>query len=229
VRRDPREAVLTPLDLRLLAALEEEGNLVRACRRIGISRDRAIYRIARLARAEGALIVSGRRGGRTAGGTALTPHGRRLLRRGRPALVLGRTPLARSPALDATVLRGTFRSGPPARVELDSGRSLYVGFRMKDGVPLSVAIDPESVLIAPRPVLSSARNSIRGIVRTVRPIDAVRSRVEVDVEGTVVGTAVTPESILRLRLRPGARVYLLMKATAIRPLMTPPPFGRAPP
>ncbi|MCI4369434.1 MAG: TOBE domain-containing protein [Thermoplasmata archaeon] len=212
--RTGREVVLTELDAGLLLAIEEEKNLVRACERLGIGRDRGNSRIGRLSRALGQPVVEANRGGRGKGGTRLTPMGRRLLRQSRPPHQV----VPRDPArpLESTILHGTYRARPSPRVRLDSGAELFVGFRRPDGERVAVAIDPEVVLVGLGRFATSARNTLPGTVRRVHRVDANHIAVDVDVGGSVIRAGVTPESVSQLALAPAAQVYLYVKALAVR-------------
>ena len=75
-----RPSIVTDTDVALLRSLAREASVVAASRSVGISRDRATYRIARLERAFGGPVVTGVRGGRAHGGSCLTPLGDRIVR-----------------------------------------------------------------------------------------------------------------------------------------------------
>ncbi|MGI0055313.1 MAG: TOBE domain-containing protein [Thermoplasmata archaeon] len=200
------ERWLTPTDQRLLRTLIEVPNLARAARRVGIGRDRAVYRIRRLARLYGGPVVSTRRGGPAIGGSHLTPLGRRLL---------GADPTARR-AGSAHRWTGIYRTTPGRRIELGGGAALEVAFSGKDGEPVTVDFDPESFLIARGRFDSSARNVLRGrVTRIVRRRDG-RATVFARWAGRSVHAAVTARSVDQLGLRPGSAVYLYLKAVAVR-------------
>jgi len=198
------ERWLTPTDVRLLGSLDRTPNLVRAARSIGIGRDRAIYRLQRLSQLYGGAVTVGRRGGTTPGATRLTALGRRLL---------GREDGRGSPAQRWI---GTYRAGPPPRVTLGTGRDLVVSFRATEGQRVGLEADPEAFVVARRRVDLSARNVLEArIVRTdLRPEGT--AELVADWAGTPVRVALTWSSIERLRLVPGARVYLYVKAVALR-------------
>lgn len=212
--RRSREQVVTPSDVALLATLSQEPNLVSACRRLGMSRDRGMYRLRRLRSALGAPVVRTTRGGVGAGRTELTPEGRALLSLGVGPL----HELSRSPGAGARVLEGVWRSDPEPVVELRGGLRLRVSFRASPGDRVVLAVDPESIVLARRRFPTSARNVLEGRVRSVGEGDPTRWSVDVETHGTVLPIAVTPEAVRSLRLRRGTPVFLYLKATAIRPL-----------
>jgi molybdopterin-binding protein len=209
------------LDLRLLAALASDPNLVRACASIGITRDRGNYRLQRLARTAGGPVVRTVRGGPGAGSTSLTPLGRAVLARGRgPVLAEDDPP---GPGAESTLLTGTWIGGRAPGLMLPNGLRLTTGFSAPPGATVEVAIDPEVVVLARRRFLSSARNTLEGRVTGVHGRDRARRTVTVDVRGIAIRVGVTPDSVRTLGLRPGARVVLYLKAMAIRPLAVRPP------
>ncbi len=213
--RAPREALVTPLDVELLRSLEAAGSVVQACARIGITRDTGMYRLRRLARAMGSPVVRSRRGGSTRGGTRLTELGGRILEQGvGPLPAPSRGASGRPLALN--LLRGRWWSAPEPHVTLEDDLSLFVTFRAREGGPVRVAIEPEAMVVATSRFPSSARNVIRGTVESVRRVDDLRAVLRVRVgEGATLNVAMTPRSLVRLRLRPGVRVYLYLKATAV--------------
>lgn len=200
------ERWLTPTDRRLLAALERVPNLVRAARRVGITRDRAVYRLQRLRRLYGSPAVRGERGGPRAGSTRLTRLGLRLLR----TASVASAPMAKQR------WTGIYHEGPPASVDLGRSARLEVTFRAHDGERVRVEIDPEMVIVARRRFESSARNVLPAeVVRVVRRPRG-RATLTARWQGRSVRAALTGASVDRLKLAPGTGVYLYLKAVAIR-------------
>jgi molybdopterin-binding protein/molybdate transport repressor ModE-like protein len=208
------ERWLTPTDVRLLGSLVETPNLVRAARSIGIGRDRAVYRLQRLARLYGHAVTVARRGGTTPGATRLTPLGRRLLDD------------ARGTDEGGPHWIGVYHTGPPTRVTLGNGKELVVSFHASEGQRVAVAVHPEAFVVARRKVELSARNVLAArVIRThLRPNGA--AELTADWGGTRVRVALTWASVERLGLVPGTRVYLYVKAVALRRVA---PGGGAPP
>ena len=206
------ERFLAPLDVRLLAALEREPNLVHAARAVGVSRDRAVYRLARLARLFGGPAALGRRGGATPGATHLTPLGRRLLDRARGA----------RPGTNRWA--GRYVARPSPRVELAGGGTLEVAFRAPEGSRVSVEVDPEAFVVARTPAALSARNALAVVLRRVQHRRDGTAVLEADWQGRRVRAALTEGSIVRLGLRPGRRAYLYAKAVAVRRVASPGPL-----
>jgi molybdopterin-binding protein/molybdate transport repressor ModE-like protein len=209
---------LTALDLQLLREVDREGNLVRACRRLGIGRDRGVYRMRRLVRALGRPVARTRRGGPAAGSTVLTAEGQRLLREGSPGTSLTRSGGPR-PRPAPAGLRGVWHRHPSPRVDVEGGLELYVTFEAREGEPVDLAIPPDSVLLARGRFPTSARNVLPG-----RVVHVERSRVrgpgtprgvEVSVGKVRLWAAVTDASVHRLRLKPGRPVVVYLKATAV--------------
>ncbi len=211
-----RPSVVTETDVALLRAIGEERGVVAASRRIGLSRDRAVYRLHRLARAFGGPVVAAVRGGPLHGATRLTPLGDRIARGGFEALeLLGARPLAAAPRPNR--FEGTFHVEPVPRVELRGGPVLRVAFRAEEGERVSLLLDPESIIIARQRFPSSARNVLAARVESVG-----RSRPEgprlltARVGAALWRIAVTDEPVRELHLAPGARVWLYVKAAALR-------------
>ncbi|HEY6239073.1 MAG TPA: TOBE domain-containing protein [Thermoplasmata archaeon] len=212
-----REVLLTPLDAELLSHLGRSTTLVRACRSLGITHDRGIYRLRRMARAVGAPIVRTSKGGRSHGATRLTPAGRSLLALG-PGVAL---PHRRRADADVGFLwEGDWTPGPVPTVRVPGGPRLSVAFAAEPGERVRVAVDPSSVLLATGRFATSARNVLPGVVRSVRSrgpgAGGAQRSVTVAVGGRSVPVAVTSGAVRSLGLVPGRRVFLYVKATALR-------------
>lgn len=213
-------------DVALLRAVARERSVVAASRSVGISRDRATYRIAQLARTFGGPVVAGVRGGRGHGGSRLTRLGDRIVRGGfgTVELVAGR-PVA--PPSPSNLLKGTYRAGPAPSLDLGEGRRWRVAFPGEEGERVQVLLDPEAILLAPARFPSSARIVERGTVAAVRAARGPRGAVvTLRVGRHRLRAAVTAEAIRQLRLAPGARTWLYVKATALRRIGPPAPIGR---
>ena len=200
----------------LLRSLTHERSVVAASRRVGISRDRAIYRLARLAQAFGGPVVTGVRGGRTHGGTRLTPLGDRIVRQGFDSMeLLDARPVARPSR--SNLLRGIYHRTPAPSVTLAPGLQLRVAFPAEEGESVTVLLDPESILVARGRFSSSARNVLPATVERVRRGTDTMGRTLLVRTGTVpLRVSVTEEPVRQLGLTPGARVWLYVKATAVR-------------
>jgi molybdate transport repressor ModE-like protein/molybdopterin-binding protein len=211
-----REFVVTPLDISLLAAVDRVGSVVAAARSVGVSRDRAVYRIARLRERAGGAVVTTRRGGAAGGRTGLTARGRAVLEGGAEAAAWpegGRPPRHQN-------LTGVYRTDPEPRLFASDGFSAAVAFVARDGERLTVTLDPEAIVVALGTTRSSARNSWPGVVEKVRTPagdgPAGRRELSVRVGRHSLTVAVTERSVRALGLKPGRRVTLLAKATALR-------------
>ena len=209
-----RPVAVSALDVALLGRIGAAANVVVAARALGISRDRANYRLRRLARAFGGPVVRADRGGARHGTTVLTPLGDRIAHGGFDVVeTLG--PLPRGD--DANRLRGTYRAGPPPEVELGPSLALRVAFRAADGEQVGVALDPESIVVARARFPSSARNVLPAVVEAVTAGGGPFGRLLfVRAGGQRLRVSVTAEPIRTLGLAPGRRVFLYVKATAIR-------------
>ncbi|MCI4370533.1 MAG: TOBE domain-containing protein, partial [Thermoplasmata archaeon] len=119
-------------------------------------------------------------------------------------------------------LTGVYRSDPEPRLFASDGFSAAVAFRAVDGERVTVAIDPEAIVVALGPVRSSARNAWSGVVERVRTpkggAPTGRRELSVRVGRHQLTVAVTERSVRSLGLKPGRRVTLLAKATALRPV-----------
>ncbi|MCI4372173.1 MAG: TOBE domain-containing protein [Thermoplasmata archaeon] len=209
-----RPNVVTDTDVALLRSLSRERSVVAASRSVGISRDRATYRLARLERAFGGPVVAGVRGGRTHGGTSLTALGDRIVRQGFDSVeLLESRPLA--PLSRPNLLHGVFHSAPQPEVRLPRGPRLRVAFAADEGEAVAVMLDPEAILVALQKFPSSARNVLRGVVDRVE-VAAGATTLLVRAGSYRFRVAITEEPVRQLRLRPGTRVWLYVKATALR-------------
>ena len=222
-----RSVLLTTLDAELLGLLSREANLVQACRALGIGRDQGVYRLRRLSRALGTPVVRSLRGGASHGTSRLTAAGAALLRSDAGSDVVPGAP--RAGATSGHILEGTYRIGSPPSVAVPHGPTLAVAFAASAGERVRLAVDPESVLIATRRFETSARNVLPGVVRSVRCHGAgtggAQRIVVVEARGQQIPAAVTEAAIRSLALAPGRRVYLYLKATALRRVA---PARRAP-
>jgi molybdate transport repressor ModE-like protein/molybdopterin-binding protein len=211
-----RTDLVTSTDVALLRTLARERSVVRASRHVGISRDRAVYRLARLARAFGGPVVASVRGGAAHGGTVLTPLGDRIVRGGFESVeLLEARPV--TPLGEPNLLRGVYRRSPSPEVRVGGGLRLRVAFAADDGAPVSLLLDPEAVVVARRRFPSSARNVLPGLVEAIRrERDGLGLTLAVRCSGVRLRVAMTEEPVRQLGLRPGVRVLLYVKATALR-------------
>jgi molybdate transport repressor ModE-like protein len=201
------EGYLTPTDVRLLDALERARSVVGASHELGIGRDRAVYRLRRLARVYGPVTVAVR-GGRHGGVTRLTPLGRRLLAR------------AEGARPGANRWSGVYRRGPPATVEVAPGCRLEVAFRAAEGARVTVEVDPDAVIVALRRAVLSARNALAVVVDGVRPRADGTASVLARWGPARVRAEVTVGSVERLGIAPGRRALLYAKAVSVRRVPT---------
>ena len=220
-----RAPTISAVDVALLRTVARARSVVAASRQVGIFRDRATYRIARLERAFGGPVIASVRGGRGHGGSHLTALGDRIVREGFDAVeLLNARPVA--PLFPANVVRGVYRIGPPPEVVLPGGDRWRVAFAAEDGEPVAAHLDPEAILVARRRFPSSARNVVRGRVARLDPgPGGPGSTIAVAVGGQRLRVAITPEAVRQLRLARGATVWLYVKATSLRRVAR---AGRAP-
>ncbi len=199
-----QERWLTPTDRRLLVALDGAANLVHAARDVGISRDRAVYRLQRLRRLYGKAAAVGRRGGGAVGATTLTPFGRSLVhsaRRGHPG---------------ANRWKGVYHRDPSPYVDLGEGRRVEVTFRARPDQRVTVEVDPESFVIARERFESSARNVFTARLEAIRPLTSGRVVLEARWDGLPFRATLTPGSVKRLHLARGQPAFFYLKAVAVR-------------
>ncbi len=200
-----QEAFLTPTDRRLLRALAREPNLVHAARRLGIGRDRAVYRLRRLRRLYGRPIATGHPGGAgRAGATVLTAFGRRLAHGS-----------AAAPRPSQSWV-GIYSAGSPPTVTVGAGAALVVAFRAADRAKVRVAVEPETILVAGRRFDSSARNVLSVVVARITRRPGGGRLLHARWGGRTIRAAITDESVARLRIAPGRRVLLYLKAVSVR-------------
>ncbi|MGC2788971.1 MAG: TOBE domain-containing protein [Thermoplasmata archaeon] len=214
--------VVTDRDVALLRSVGREGSVVGASRRVGITRDRAVYRLDRLSRAFGGPVTTSVHGGRGHGGTRLTELGDQVARGGFDSVeLLGARPF--SPLSSPNVLRGVYHAARAPEVVVNDELHLRVAFAADEGEYVSLLLDPEAVLVARRRFASSARNVLSGTVVSVRSTGANGRTLLVRVGSVRLRADVTPEPVRELDLRPGASVVLYVKATALRRVELPSP------
>ena len=215
-----REHLLTPLDLALLRAISDVGSLAQACRKIGIGRDRGVYRIRRLELLLGTPVVRAERGGTSGGGgSELTKTGASLLRQGVGPLDRegeGEGPGEVAPLPDPLV--GRWHAAPAPCVELDNGLRLFVGFRRPEGDLVGISVNPDAVVVARRRFPSSAQNVLLSRVLSLAPLSESRVLLTAEVRGVRLSSCITPQARRSLGLRKASRVYLYVKANAVRPV-----------
>lgn len=211
-----RPVHVTDTDIALLRSVARDGSVVAASRRLRITRDQATYRLARLGTAFGGPMVTSGRGGRGHGQSRLTPLGDRLVRGRFDAVeLLESQPVA--PPSTPNRLYGVYHRAPAPAVTLGTGLELRVAFPAEDGEPVSVALDPESILVARARFATSARNVWPATIERVRLGEDPQGRTLVVRTGRVrLRVAVTEQPVREMRLAPGARVWLYVKATAVR-------------
>jgi len=211
-----RLRVVTDTDIALLQSLSRLPSVVAASRSVGISRDRAVYRIAQLERAFGGAVVSSVRGGKAHGGTRLTPLGDRIVRRGFDSVeLIDSRPV--SPPPPSNRVRGVYHALSAPQIALGRDIRLRVAFKAEEGEAVTVMVDPESILVARARFPSSARNVVPAKVeKIVRGVTPSASTLVVLAGSTRLRVTVTAESVRELRLAPGAPVWLYVKATALR-------------
>jgi molybdate transport system regulatory protein len=206
-RSPPARPWITPVDRRLLEALASAPSVAGACRQAGLTRDRGVYRLRRLSEGFGGEVVRSRRGGPGVGGARLTRLGRSLLERAR-----GSGP----GAPHRNRMTGTYRAGPPPRVEVEGGPSLVVAFRAREGEAVTVGCGPESLLLARARFDSSARNVLPAVVARSRSVGREREEVTLRLGRAELRASVTPAAVERLGLARGRRLFVYLKATALR-------------
>ena len=211
-----RPSRVSSTDIALLRSIGRIRSVVAASERVGITRDLAVYRLERLARAFGGPVTRGLRGGREHGRTTLTPLGDRIARGGFDSVeLLDARPVA--PLSAPNLLHGRYRPGPPPEVAVGGGLALRVTFAARGGERVRLALDPEAILVARRRFTSSARNVLPGRVRSIHGSrEAAGRTLWVQTAAGRLRVALAEETVGELRLAVGAPVYLYVKATALR-------------
>jgi molybdopterin-binding protein len=122
-----------------------------------------------------------------------------------------------APLSEPNRLEGVYHHATTSEVWVNPGLHLRVAFGAEEGEAVSVLLDPESILVARRRFASSARNVLAGQVMAIRSGENPSSPVlHVRVGKVTLRVAVTAEPIRQLRLHQGTRVWLYVKATALR-------------
>lgn len=155
-------------------------------------------------------MVTARRGGPTPGETRLTALGRRLLREARTDRAM---PMANR-------WSGIYHAGSDPAVTLGGGRTLHVSFPARERERVEVAIDPGAIVVARHRADLSARNALPIVVRSVLRRGSQEAELRALWNGRIVRVGITPTSVRRLGLAPGARAFLYVKAVAVRRVAT---------
>lgn len=114
----------------------------------------------------------------------------------------------------ANILQGTVAEKKEGFIHFAAG-SAIIKAPLRDG-DFQVAVVPgEDILLSRRPLESSARNCLPGILQSVerREDGSVFARVDC---GTVLTSRITDSSVKELALVPGAAVHATFKASAVR-------------
>ncbi len=211
-----RPSLVTSADVALLRTLARERSLTNASVRVGMTRDRAVYRIRRLSTAFGGPVVRSTRGGTGHGFTVLTPLGDRIAHGGFESVELldaRPVPPFRAPNL----FHGVYHRSPAPEVRIGPALKLRVAFDAEEGARVSLLLDPEAVVVARRRFPSSARNVLAGTVeRFERHRGELAWALVVRCGTTRLRVAVTDEPVRQLGLKAGTPVWLYVKATALR-------------
>lgn len=211
-----RPSLVTSADVALLRTLARERSITNASVRVGMTRDRAVYRIRRLSTAFGGPVVRSTRGGTGHGFTVLTVLGDRIARGGFESVeLLDARPVP--PFRPPNLLRGVYHRSPSPEVRVGSALRLRVAFDAEEGARVSLLLDPEAVVVARRRFPSSARNVLAGTVeRFERHRGGLAWSLVVRCGATRLRVAITEEPVRQLGLKAGTPVWLYVKATALR-------------
>ncbi len=214
-RMTRRANVVSDQDLSLLRSLDQSRSVVAASAHVGISRDRAIYRLQRLRDAVGGPVVTSERGGSGHGGTRLTDLGHRVARGGFNSVEL--VAARASAGLSApNRLAGVYRHVPTPAIRARAPSPPSGGVRRRRGragrAPPRPGGDPRRA----RAVRDQRAERAPGTVESIRPAGRLGRTLVVRVGPVRVRAAVTPEPIRQLGLAPGTSVYVYVKATALR-------------
>jgi tungstate transport system ATP-binding protein len=91
---------------------------------------------------------------------------------------------------------------------------LYFSYDHEPKGKVSLAIDPEEIILSASEVHTSARNCLHGIVRSVTETpSSIQLTVSAGEDFTVL---ITKNSLEEMKLSKGSPVYLLFKATAVK-------------
>ncbi len=95
---------------------------------------------------------------------------------------------------------------------IDLGRITVTALTDIEGEVI-VGIRPEEVIISTEPIISSARNSYRGVITDIRP-NGMFSWIIIDIGEPLIGV-LTPQSVAAMNLAVGENVYATFKASAV--------------
>ena len=79
----------------------------------------------------------------------------------------------------------------------------------------TVAIPSEDIVLSLTPVMSSARNTLKGVVQELRPRPPLVD-VLLEVEGFPLTATVTRETVGKMQLRPGLSLLATFKVASVK-------------
>ncbi len=153
--------------------------------------------------------------GITLGNRMAVIHDGKILQQGTPEALCVRpaSPFVATLVGIRNIYRGT--------VESQEGRALFRRGKMRFEIPSGqegegvVAIPSEDILLSLEPIASSARNTLRAIVREVRPRPPLMD-VYLDVVGIPLTATVTRQTVSRMGLKPGLPLYATFKVASVK-------------
>jgi len=211
-----------PRVVALLAEIRRMGSLRKASHALGIAPGNAHRLLRNAERRVGARLIVGSAGGARGGGSRLTPTGRKFaeLRQGisPPATTWWPCRLA-DPATRRSPVRLVVPEAGVTASVAPIGASWKWTSGLGQGSDLELGIVPEALTIVRRntKVSGSARNLWPArVVRLRGPVQFGVQFVDLQVGRSPIAASVTSSAVSELRLKPGLRVKVLVKATALR-------------
>ncbi|RZN62641.1 MAG: LysR family transcriptional regulator [Methanonatronarchaeia archaeon] len=204
-------------DAELLRAIEKHGSINKATEKLGRSYSHQQKRIDELEMAFGKLIER-QRGGRHGGGSKLTKRARGLIK----TLENKLADLSATAGTEITQIKGKVKSIDSDLVDVETAiGSLKVtreGWMQEDQeTRILIRADTITLQELGEKTLSSARNHVEGAVERVKHHeDKAEVTVYLQKNNETLKATLTRDSVNKLDIKPGKKLYATFKATATK-------------
>jgi len=113
------------------------------------------------------------------------------------------------------VFSGNAEPRPDGTTIIDIGEGIKIQAAINTCGKVSVFVMPEDIILSKRPLISSARNVLKGTIIEISDFGSI-VRLRVGVNGLSFVVQITKRSFLEMRLNLGSKVFLTFKASSVR-------------